>query len=88
MPAARIGRLAVDQRFHGRGLGAGLLGDAVVRVVEAAPASYALVVDAKNDGAVAFYRHHGFVPFANQPRTLFLALGRTAKALLGKLEKD
>src|ERR1700733_5126879 len=31
VPAVRIGRLAVDQRFQGRGLGAGLLADAASR---------------------------------------------------------
>jgi GNAT superfamily N-acetyltransferase len=33
VPAVRIGRLAVDQRFHGRGLGAALLADAATRAL-------------------------------------------------------
>jgi ribosomal protein S18 acetylase RimI-like enzyme len=74
VPAARIGRLAVDLRFRGRGLGGALLVDAAKRVLPSAAAAYALLVDAKNDHAVAFYRHHGFEPLASQPRTLFLAL--------------
>ncbi len=87
IPAARIGRLAVDQRFHGRGLGVALLADAALRTLGAAPAAFALVVDAKNDAAVAFYRHHGFLSFARQPRTLFLPLATAAKVLLPKGKK-
>lgn len=87
IPAVRIGRLAVDRRFHGRGLGAALLADAALRTLSAAPAAFALVVDAKGAQAVAFYRHHGFLPFASQPRTLFLPLATAAKVLLPKREK-
>ena len=54
LPAVRIGRLAVDLRFRGRGLGGALLADAVRRVLLAPPAVFAIVVDAKDDQAVAF----------------------------------
>ncbi len=80
--ATRIGRLAVDQRFQGRGLGAALLADAALRTLSAAPAAFALVVDAKNDRAVTFYQHHGFVPFLSRPRTLFLPLATAARAII------
>lgn len=80
LPAVRIGRLAVDQRFRGRKLGAALLGDAAERALAAAAASYTLVVDAKNDDAVAFYEHHGFLRLASLPRTLFLPLATVEKA--------
>ncbi|MBI1791164.1 MAG: GNAT family N-acetyltransferase, partial [Acidobacteria bacterium] len=85
IPAARIGRLAVDQQFQGRGLGAALLADAARRTLDAAPAAFALVVDAKNDAAIAFYRHHGFLPFAGQPRTLFLPLATAARVFRSSL---
>lgn len=81
LPAVRIGRLAVDVRFRGRGLGGGLLADAVARALTAAAASYALLVNAKNDQAVAFYEHHAFERFASQPRTLFLPLATAEKLL-------
>ena len=81
LPAVRIGRLAVDLKFRGRGLGAALLADAVRRVLLAPPAALALLVDAKDDRAVAFYLHHGFQPFASQPRTLFLPLATAEKTL-------
>ena len=74
VPAIRIGRLAVDQAARGQGLGAALLADALSRSTESDIAGFALVVDAKDDSAAAFYLHHGFLPFADQPRTLFLPL--------------
>jgi ribosomal protein S18 acetylase RimI-like enzyme len=74
VPAIRIGRLSVDERFQGRGLGAALLADAAVRPLKADAAAFTLLVDAKNDQAVAFYQHFGFRTLASQPRTLFLPL--------------
>lgn len=82
IPAVRIGRLAVDRRFRGRGLGAALLADACRRTLEAPPAAFALVVDAKSDRAAAFYQHHGFIPFASPSHTLFLPLATAAKVLM------
>ena len=69
LPAVRIGRLAVDVRFKGSGLGGAPLADAVRRVLLAPPAVFALLVDAKDDQAVAFYQHYGFQTFASQPAT-------------------
>ena len=82
LPAVRIGRLAVDRRFQGRGLGEMLLLDVMRRSMNLPPAIYALLVDAKNDRAVAFYQPYGFRVFASQPRTLFLPMATLAKALL------
>jgi hypothetical protein len=42
--------------------------------------NYALLVDAKDDAAAAFYRHYGFVPYASNPLILFLPLA-TSRAL-------
>jgi GNAT superfamily N-acetyltransferase len=84
VPAVRIGRLAVDKRFQGRGLGAALLADAVRRCLDSAAAAYALLVDAKNGHALAFYQRLGFRPFASLPRTLFLPLATAQKALPAK----
>ena len=82
LPAVRIGRLAVDARFQGRGLGAALLADAFKRVVRGDAAAFALLVDAKNDRAVAFYQRYGFRALASQPRTLFLPVATVQKAFL------
>lgn len=74
VPAVRMGRLAVDQSFKGRGLGGALLADALDRAARAEIAAYALMVDAKDEAAIAFYRHHGFIALPDSPRTLFLPL--------------
>jgi ribosomal protein S18 acetylase RimI-like enzyme len=74
VPAVRMGRLAVDRAFRGQGLGGVLLADALTRVIRSEIAAYALVVDAKDDTAAKFYRHHGFLETASEPLTLFLPL--------------
>ena len=74
VPVARLGRLAVDQAYRGRQLGASLLWDAAMRAVRSEVAVYALVVDAKDEQAVRFYLHHGFVTFGSLPRQLVLPL--------------
>ena len=81
LPAVRIGRLAVDAKFRGRGFGRLLLWEATLRALRAEQANFTLLVDAKNDAAVAFYRHHGFESFATAPRVLFLPLATAAKIL-------
>lgn len=74
VPVARIGRLAVDQAFHGRKLGGALLADAAVRASRSEVAVFALVVDAKDETAEAFYRHHGFETFGTQARQMIVSL--------------
>ena len=81
VPAVRMGRLAVDQQFRGKGLGAAMLADALERSVKAEIAAYTLVVDAKDEQAAAFYRHHGFLAFNDNQLALFLPLA-TAQGLL------
>ena len=80
VPAVRMGRLAVDQGFKGQGLGGALLADALGRAARSEVAAYALMVDAKDDAAANFYRHHGFIALPDSPRTLFLPLA-TAQAV-------
>ena len=75
VPVARVGRLAVDQAHKGIKLGGALLADAVLRALRSEVAVFALVVDAKDDAAVAFYRHHGFEAYGVQPRPLIASLG-------------
>jgi len=82
IPAVRIGRLAVNEKFQGRGLGASMLMNAAHRTMQDAAAAFALLLDAKNDWAMAFYEHHGFRVLASQPRTLFLPLSTAQKTLL------
>ena len=78
IPAALIGRLAVDHRFQGQQYGKFLLLNAFERIMRAsdAIAIHAMVVEAKDDKAAAFYAKYGFVTFSGQPRRLFLPLAR------------
>jgi len=81
VPAVRMGRLAVDRQFRGKGLGGAMLADALQRSVKAEIAAYALVVDAKDEEAAAFYRHHGFLAFNDNQLALFLPLATTQRLL-------
>ena len=81
IPAVRVGRLAVDQQYQSRGLGKSLLADTALKAINAAPASFVLLVDAKDDQATAFYEHHGFRQLVSLPRSLFLPLATATKAL-------
>lgn len=76
LPVLVLGRLAVGREWQGKGLGAALLKDAILRAATAAMAigGVALLVHAKNDGAAAFYRRHGFLPCPAAPMTLMLPL--------------
>ncbi len=76
VPAAVLGRLAVDLTRQGHGLGEALLLDAIRRVVRASTtiAVYAMIVDAKDDRAQAFYARYGFRVLADEQRRLFLPI--------------
>ena len=74
VPVARLGRLAVDSAYQGRKLGGALLWDSAVRATRSDMAVFALVVDAKDGRAEAFYRHHGFASFASAPLQMILPL--------------
>ena len=74
VPVVRIGRLAVDVREPGNGVGIALLRHAMHLAARTAEkiGLYAVVVDAKNEAAVAFYAKYGFQRFADQNLRLFL----------------
>jgi GNAT superfamily N-acetyltransferase len=78
IPCFRMGRLACRSDQQGKGIGRLLIGCAVERCLKAREevASYALIVDAKDDRAKEFYQHYGFIPCLDQPRTLYLPLGK------------
>ena len=74
LPAARIGRLAVDERFRGQKLGSVLLADATIRAAGSGIAVVAMVVDAKDANAEAFYRHHGFIAYGSAPGKMMASM--------------
>jgi GNAT superfamily N-acetyltransferase len=81
IPCTLLGRLAVDREYRGRGLGEHLLVDALQRALHhsAEVASWAVVVDAKDEAAHRFYSRYGFLALPNAPRRLFLPIGTIAK---------
>ena len=76
IPCTLLGRLAVDSEYRNRGIGKHLLSDALQRALahSAGVASWAVVVDAKNDAAHAFYVKHGFIALPHAPQRLFVPM--------------
>jgi GNAT superfamily N-acetyltransferase len=76
IPVVVLGRLAVDQSFHGKGLGRALLRDAGCRVIQAADiiGVRGLLVQALSAEAEAFYEHIGFDASSLDPMMLMITL--------------
>lgn len=75
--AVLMGRLAVDDRFQKQGYGKFLIVDAMYKVKNTAIGTALLVVDAKDDSAVEFYKNLGFIEFTDlkqKHRKLFYPL--------------
>lgn len=87
IPIILIGRLAVDSRYAGCGLGASLLQDAVVKGVEASRivGARAFVVDALNEKAEGFYRRFGFEHMPPASKRAMYLLAADAEASLAEL---
>jgi GNAT superfamily N-acetyltransferase len=77
--ATLMGRLADDERYHGRGHGELMLLDAFSRVLRNEIASYAFVVDAKDDKAARFYQRYRFRYLAEGTQRLFVPMAEIAK---------
>jgi GNAT superfamily N-acetyltransferase len=83
IPVMVIGRLAVDKRFHRRGLGQALLRDAIVRTLQAAHIAgiRAILVHALSPNAKTFYEQAGFRPSPVNPMTLMITVAEAERAL-------
>ncbi|MBM6592786.1 GNAT family N-acetyltransferase [Microvirga pudoricolor] len=81
VPIMVLGRLAVDHRFQRQGIGGGLLKDALKRTLAAwrLVGFRALVVHAKSDDALTFYRSYGFIEYPSATRTLLLPIEGIAR---------
>jgi GNAT superfamily N-acetyltransferase len=84
VPVVLLGRMGVDVKYQGKGLGEVLLFDALKRSYETSRdiAAFAVIVDAKH-GADKFYLKYGFLPFPEQKKRLFLPM-KTIEKLLEK----
>lgn len=83
VPVMVLGRLAVDRRHAGAGLGAAMLRDAMQRtlLVSRTAGVRALILHALDDEAAAFYARYGFLPFPAATRTMFLPVETLESAL-------
>src|SRR5207253_7128415 len=83
VPVMVLGRLAVDRAYQARGLGAGLLRDAILRTVQAAELGgiRAILVHAISEDAKRFYERHGFVVSPIDPMTLMITIADAKRAL-------
>ena len=83
VPVMVLGRLAVDKNSQGRGIGAGLLRDAILRTVQAAEIAgiRAILIHAKTEDAKRFYERFGFVASPVDPLTVMITLTEAVKTL-------
>lgn len=86
IPVILIGRLAVDERFQGLGLGVSLLQDAVLKGVEASRTvgARALLVHAISESAEHFYLRFGFALVPDSARVMYLTMA-DAEATIAQL---
>jgi GNAT superfamily N-acetyltransferase len=79
-----LGRLAVRRTFQGKGIGTGLLKDAVLRALQAAGIAgiRALLVHAISDAAKRFYEAYGFIASPVDPMTVMFTLVEAERIIL------
>jgi len=87
LPILLLGRLAVDKRYHNRGIGQALLRDAMMRAVAVSGNAgvFAMLVHALNDSAKQFYLSRGFVESPLQPTTLMMTI-ETIRLILAEAD--
>lgn len=85
IPVMILARLAVDVQEQGKGIGQGLLKDALLRTAQAADIAgiRALFVVAKDDSAKTFYEHFNFDPSSTAPYQLFLVMKDLKRLVVG-----
>lgn len=85
IPVVIIGRLAVDKSFKGQGIGAGMLKDALLRVIGAAEeiGIRAVLVHALDEDARDFYLKQGFYESATNNHTLMVTVQEIQSAMIG-----
>ena len=84
IPVMILGRLAVDRTFQGKGIGTGLLKDALLRTMQAANIAgiRALLVHAISDSAKRFYEAYGFIASPVDPMTVMITLVEAERIIL------
>jgi GNAT superfamily N-acetyltransferase len=85
IPAMVIGRLAVDRKYQGQGLGRAMLRDAILRTIQAASIAgiRVVLVHATSANARQFYERSGFRSSPIDPMTLMVSVSEAERALSG-----
>jgi GNAT superfamily N-acetyltransferase len=85
IPVMVLARLAVDREYQGKGLGVGLLKDALLRTLQASEVAgiRALVLHAVSESAKRFYLAHGFAQSPLDPMTMMVTIADLKLALGG-----
>jgi len=83
VPCLLLGQLATVGGWRGRGIGTGLVKHALQRCVAAASlvGGRALIVNAVDSDAAAFWTRRGFVPSKDDPLVLFRAISDVAASI-------
>ncbi|MGL1890918.1 MAG: GNAT family N-acetyltransferase [Spirochaetaceae bacterium] len=83
VPAMRIGKLAVDEKYHGKNIGAYLLRDSFIRAIRISidVDIKFIIVDALNEKAKDFYLRYGFIALEDNPLTLVISIDTIKSAL-------
>lgn len=83
VPVMILGRLAVDGAYKGRGIGSGLLADAMRRTLGVAKQAgvRAMLLHAIDDEAISYYLQYGFIQFPEGDKTLFLPVETMVRAI-------
>jgi predicted N-acetyltransferase YhbS len=87
VPVMILARLAVDLNWTGKGIGRGLLRDAILRTLQAGDLAgiKAILVHALSEEAKTFYQNAGFKPSPIEPLTMMLSLKEAKELLSGKM---
>jgi GNAT superfamily N-acetyltransferase len=84
IPVMILGRLAVDRRWRGHGIGSGMLRDAILKTIEVSGYAgiRALLTHAIDDEAKRFYEKWDFQPSHLEPLTMMITLQDARRALM------
>jgi GNAT superfamily N-acetyltransferase len=83
LPCVLLGRLAIDEKFKGIGVGSALLKDAMMRVVSVSQLTgvVGLITHPLNENAKSFYLKYGFIECPGADATLILPIKTIAKSI-------
>lgn len=84
IPTILIGRLAVDRKWQGKGIGKGLLKDAIYKALKASDiiGARAILIHAISEDAKRFYEQYGFQSSPIDPMVLMITIQDARKCFI------